>query len=243
MRLLPVNTALLCLLSVVLLSGPAKAANPSADQALKLIPVQAGVDFDRPAPAEAAKCKILAKKIDGHVGWIVESPNGTILRRFVDTNGDNVVDQWSYFKDGLEVYRDIDPTSTARPTSTAGSTPAAAAGEWTRTRTARSTPGRRSRPKKSPPRSSRPWPTHDANRFARLVLTADELKSLGLGKERTETVAEKIAKATAGFKAMSARQKTRGAKTPSGSSSAPDCRAWSPPEPTARPRTCGCMKT
>src|SRR5580765_5881797 len=28
--------------------------------------------------------------------------------QFVDTNGDNVVDRWSYFKDGIEVYRDID---------------------------------------------------------------------------------------------------------------------------------------
>ena len=30
------------------------------------------------------------------------------LRKFVDTNDDNVVDQWSYYKDGVEVYRDID---------------------------------------------------------------------------------------------------------------------------------------
>ena len=75
---------------------------------MKLTPVQPGVDYDRPTPEEAAKCKILAKKIDGHVGWIVESPDGVILRKFVDTNDDNVVDQWSYYKDGLEVYRDID---------------------------------------------------------------------------------------------------------------------------------------
>ena len=31
-----------------------------------------------------------------------------ILRRFLDTNGDNDVDQWCYYKDGVEVYRDID---------------------------------------------------------------------------------------------------------------------------------------
>ncbi|MEQ9070731.1 MAG: thioredoxin, partial [Gimesia chilikensis] len=41
-------------------------------------------------------------------GWIVYGPNGQVLRRFVDTNGDNVVDQWRYFNRGLEVYRDID---------------------------------------------------------------------------------------------------------------------------------------
>ena len=37
-----------------------------------------------------------------------KGPRGVILRKFVDTNDDNIVDQWSYYKDGLEVYRDID---------------------------------------------------------------------------------------------------------------------------------------
>jgi len=35
-------------------------------------------------------------------------PAGQTLRRFVDTNGDNVVDQWRYFHQGIEVYRDLD---------------------------------------------------------------------------------------------------------------------------------------
>ena len=54
------------------------------------------------------KCTIKAEKIDGQTGWVVRNPHGQILREFVDTNGDNVVDRWSYFKDGIEVYRDID---------------------------------------------------------------------------------------------------------------------------------------
>ncbi len=210
MRLLPLNTALLCLLSVILLSGPAQAANPSADQALKLVPVQAGVDFDRPTAAEAAKCKILAKKIDGQVGWIIESPNGTILRRFIDTNGDNIVDQWSYFKDGIEVYRDIDSNYNGKADQY----------RWF------NTGGSRWAIDKNEDGEIDAWKTisaeevtaeivasiatHDANRFARLMLTDDELNSLGLGTERTENIAEKIAKATAAFKAMSARQKTLG---------------------------------
>ena len=33
---------------------------------------------------------------------------GQSLRRFVDTNGDGALDLWCYFKDGLEVYRDVD---------------------------------------------------------------------------------------------------------------------------------------
>ncbi len=54
------------------------------------------------------KCTIKAEKVDGQTGWVVRDPHGQILREFVDTNGDNVVDRWSYFKDGIEVYRDID---------------------------------------------------------------------------------------------------------------------------------------
>ena len=42
------------------------------------------------------------------MGWVVEDPRGITLRRFLDTNGDGKVDQWCYYKDGLEVYRDID---------------------------------------------------------------------------------------------------------------------------------------
>src|SRR5208283_3872732 len=37
----------------------------------------------------------------------VESPEGLVLRKFLDTKGNNVVDQWSFYKDGVEVYRDI----------------------------------------------------------------------------------------------------------------------------------------
>ena len=93
---------------VIFNAAMAYAATPTVEQALNLTPVQAGVDYDRPGPQDIPKCKITAKKINGQVGWIVEGPDGAILRKFVDTNGDNVVDQWSYYKDGVEVYRDID---------------------------------------------------------------------------------------------------------------------------------------
>ena len=35
-------------------------------------------------------------------------PDGSLLRRFADTNGDRDIDLWSYYKFGVEVYRDID---------------------------------------------------------------------------------------------------------------------------------------
>ncbi len=85
-----------------------RAGNPTADQALKLVPVQHDVDYDRPTPEEIAKCAIKAEERKGQTGWVVRDGDGKVLREFVDTNGDNVVDRWSYYKEGVEVYRDID---------------------------------------------------------------------------------------------------------------------------------------
>jgi len=207
-RLLPSTVVCSCLLSMALLPQWAWGAAPSAQQALRLTPVQRGVDYDQPTPEQAARCKIIAKKVNGHVGWIVESPEGVTLRKFVDTNDDNVVDQWSYYKDGLEVYRDIDANYNGK------------ADQYRWFHTGGSRWGLD--PKETGVIAS--WKTisaeevtaevvaaiatSDAQRFTRLLLTPVELKSLGLGKSRAEGVAEKVDKAAAEFAAMSARQKT-----------------------------------
>lgn len=90
------------------LATVSQGASPTVEQALTLVPIQKDVDCDRPQGDEATKCKISSQKIDGYIGWVVEDGNGVVLRKFLDTNGDNKVDQWSYYKGGLEVYRDID---------------------------------------------------------------------------------------------------------------------------------------
>jgi hypothetical protein len=186
----------------------AYAATPTVEQALNLTPVQAGVDCDRPGPQDITKCKITAKKINGQVGWIVEGPDGTILRKFVDTNGDNVVDQWSYYKDGVEVYRDIDTNFNGK----------ADQHRWFNTGGSRWGLD----PKEDGTIES--WKTisaeevtaeivaalaaRDADRFARVVLSSDELKNLGLGKSRSTELAEKVGKLSGEFKQLAARQKT-----------------------------------
>jgi tetratricopeptide (TPR) repeat protein len=186
----------------------AAAATPSAEQALSLTPVQSGVDYDRPTPQEISKCKIIAKKINGQIGWIVEGPDGTILRKFVDTNGDNVVDQWSYYKDGVEVYRDIDSNFNGK----------ADQHRWF------NTGGTRWGLDSQEDGVIDSWKiisaeevtaevvaalaTRDANRFARVVLSSDELKNLGLGKSRSAELAEKVGKLSGAFKQLAAKQKT-----------------------------------
>lgn len=81
---------------------------PSPQLAFSFKPVHKDVEIDMPAQAEFAKCEVKVERTAAGHGWVVYGPHGQVVRRFVDTNGDNVVDQWRYFQHGLEVYRDID---------------------------------------------------------------------------------------------------------------------------------------
>lgn len=108
-RALPVAVACLASMAAV-----ASAAQPTVEYALGLKPFQPGVDYDRPAPDEAKACTIKMEKEGGVTAWVVRGPRGEVLRSFADTNGDRVVDRWSYFKDGLETYRDIDANFNAK---------------------------------------------------------------------------------------------------------------------------------
>lgn len=83
-------------------------AAPSAAQALGLTPIQPNVSFAKPTKEETAASTIRAEKQGNATAWVVRNGAGETLRRFADTNGDNVVDLWCYYNDGLESYRDID---------------------------------------------------------------------------------------------------------------------------------------
>lgn len=82
--------------------------SPSATLALSFRPVQKDVEYDLIPKADHAKCKVEVERDGKSSGWVVYGPEGQILRRFQDTNTDNVVDRWRYYSRGYEVYRDMD---------------------------------------------------------------------------------------------------------------------------------------
>src|SRR5262249_23964223 len=78
---------------------------------LKLRPTFAGVDCDTPSDAAAIDaCKVEnVLNAKGHnLGYALRDGQGKLLRKFVDTDGNNRLDQWSYYQDGFEVYREVD---------------------------------------------------------------------------------------------------------------------------------------
>ncbi len=197
-----------CAIALLACTGAAEGANPSAVQALQLTPIQADVDYTQPSPDETAKCKIRAEKGKGGVGWIVDDPNGMTLRQFFDTNGDNVVDQWAYFKDGLEVYRDIDSDSNGKADQyrwfhTGGS-------RWgiDKNEDGRIDAWKAISAEETSAEIVAALANKDVERFTRVVLSGSELESLGLGEERAKQLIEKIDGLIARFEQLIAEQKT-----------------------------------
>lgn len=198
----------LAVLGFAVAALPAVAAGPTAEQALQLVPVQDGVDYAKPTTAEASKCTISVRKFDGKVGWVVEDPQGLTLRKFVDTNGDNIVDQWSYYKDGIEVYRDIDSDFNGKADQyrwfqTAGT-------RWgiDKNEDGKIESWKVISPEEASAEVVAALATRNSDRFAALLLTPEELKSLGLGKERAQRLEEKLANLAKEFRALLSQQKT-----------------------------------
>jgi thiol-disulfide isomerase/thioredoxin len=201
-------------LSLPALAGVAHAEAPSVEQALKLAPVQKNADYDRVTPDEAAKCTIKAEKIGGETGWVVRDPSGQMLRRFADTNGDNVVDLWCYYQNGIEVYRDIDSQKNGskadqyRWLNTAGSRWGVDADEngvidsWKLISAEEVTA-----------EAVAALATGDAQRFGRLLLTKEELGSLGLGAERATELTARLTEAPKAFAEQAKAQKSLSAGT------------------------------
>src|SRR5262245_11973485 len=188
-------------------SAASQAASPTVDQALKLAPIQKDVDFDVPSAADAPKCTIKAEKLSGQTGWVVRDPNGQILREFVDTNGDNVVDRWSYFKDGIEIYRDIDENFNGKADQYRWLNTAGIRWGLDKDEDGRIDSWKVISPEEVSAEVVLALRDKDPARFGRVLLTTTEAKSLGLGATKAKQLTDKITAAPAAFTELSRKQR------------------------------------
>ena len=94
--------------TVCIASGFAAERDPQVVKALSYAPRQSSIAFDKVTDTEIDSCTGKYETRNGFEGLVIYSSSGQPLRRFADSNGDRQVDQWCYYKDGIEVYRDID---------------------------------------------------------------------------------------------------------------------------------------
>src|SRR5579875_3047356 len=98
------------------LTSSAPAAPPTVAQMLSFKPRQPGVVCTTPPADKQDSCKVeLVKGQQGSSGWVLKDEEGNLLRRFFDSNGDKHIDVWAYYKDGVEVYAEIDTTFSGKP--------------------------------------------------------------------------------------------------------------------------------
>jgi TolA-binding protein/peroxiredoxin len=191
----------------------ASAGAAELEQALGFKPIQSSVEYTVPSKEEAAQCTIRPEKESNVSAWVVRNARGEILRRFADTNGDNVVDLWCYYLDGLEVYRDIDSNFNHKADQyrwfhTAGMRWGSDENEDGRIDTWRAISAHEVAEQVVLALKGR-----DPSRFALLLLSPTESSELGFGKARAERVAEMVKAAPAGFSKLVAEQKAVAAKS------------------------------
>lgn len=184
-------------------------ADPQVTKALSFKPRQANISYDAVAAADVDSCTGRFEKKDGVDGLSIYNANGQLIRRFLDSNNDRQVDQWCYYKDGIEVYRDIDSDFNAtadqyRWLGTNGTRWAIDQDEdggvdsW-----------KRISPEELTLEVIEAVKTGDAKRFNSLLLSSSEIADLGLGEEKSTALEDKIQSTSEGFVEFVKAQKSQ----------------------------------
>jgi hypothetical protein len=93
------------------MSSSAIAQAPTLGDVLKYRPALTDDEYDTPADAAATSaCKIenVLNDQKRNIGTAMRDGQGKMVRRFVIAHGGRRMDQWSYYQDGFEVYREDD---------------------------------------------------------------------------------------------------------------------------------------
>jgi hypothetical protein len=101
------------------LGSVAAADPPPVSTMLAYKPHQSGIDITTPTEAEMAACKVElepGRKVGQKqaTAWVLKDGQGRVLRKFHDTTGDGPVNMFAYYKDGEEVYREIDTNANGK---------------------------------------------------------------------------------------------------------------------------------
>jgi thiol-disulfide isomerase/thioredoxin len=183
------------------------AARPTPGQALALRPIQRDVEFDVPEGEEVDKCSVEPKSGQGIAGWVVLDGGGQLLRRFLDTNGDNKVDHWCYYSNGVEVYRDLDTDFNGKADQYRWLGTAGIRWGLDQDEDGRIDVWKMISPEEVTSEVVAAFRTRDVSRFRRLLLSDSELRALGLGEIQRAEIAKKTSAAVRDFAGLAGRQK------------------------------------
>lgn len=199
--------------TVCIASSFASERDPQVVKALSYAPRQSSIAFDKVTDKEIDSCTGKYETRNGFEGLVIYSSSGQPLRRFADSNGDRQVDQWCYYKDGIEVYRDIDSDFNGaadqyRWLGTAGTRWGIDSNEDGKIDQWKSISAEEVTMEVIEAIKAR-----DDERFRKLLVTDTELKELGLGEDKGDQLTSRLASAKKDFAEFARTQKLVGANT------------------------------
>lgn len=177
---------------------------------LSYSPRQTGVAFDKVESGEEARCVGKYETRNGIDGLMIYAPNGQLLRRFADSNGDRNVDEWSYFKDGIEVYRDIDSDYNGKADQYRWLGTAGIRWGIDQNEDGKIDQWKMISAEEVTLEAVESIRAQDRERFERLLLGDSELEALKLGNEKSKQLQDRLRKARKGFNEWLRAQKTLG---------------------------------
>jgi thiol-disulfide isomerase/thioredoxin len=192
------------------LSSVLEAAGPTVEYALGLRPSQKDVDYDRPEGEAVKNATIKTEKSGGASAFVVRGPTGEVLRVFADTNGDRVVDGWSYYKDGIEVFRDIDSNHNAKVDQSRWLNSAGSRWGIDEDENGVIDTWKVISPEEVCRELVEAIKARDAKAFQRLLPTKADLEAAGFEGQRLAELADRVAAAPAEFARIAAAQKQLG---------------------------------
>lgn len=184
---------------------PALAA-PTPAQILSFAPRQAGVDCTTPAPEQHKDCKVELVKTRTGSGWLLSDKSGPV-RRFADTNGDNKIDTWSFYKEGVEIYREVDSNSNGKPDQYRWLNGGGSKWGVDQDEDGHIDAWRAISPEEVSQEALLALSTRDYSRLQALLLTEAEIKALDLSPAEAQRVRASLREAQAKFAALVAKLK------------------------------------
>jgi thiol-disulfide isomerase/thioredoxin len=188
--------------------------SPKLIAAMGYKPRQAEVNYELIPSEKIRECLLEAEAVraDGKGFWVT-GPGGQPLRWFADTNQDNRLDQWSYYNAGVEVYRENDTDANGKADqyrwlSTEGlrwgidSNEDGEIDNWTMISA-----------EETSAETVRATVARNSDQFARLLITPEEIKTLGLGNEKQQLLLQRVNDAKEQFKAWASGQNVVSAKS------------------------------
>src|SRR5262245_54857540 len=179
---------------------------PTVSKMLEFRPRQEGVVCATPSAAEEKECKIdPILPTPQNPGWVLKDSAGNPLRKVADTNGDGRIDLWSYYKDGAEVYREVDTTHSGKADQYRWLNGGGSKWGVDLDKDGHIDTWKVISPEEVSQEVLRALVNRDLHRLMSLMITDAEVKELGLSAEQAEQIAEMRKGVKAKFEATIAK--------------------------------------